>query len=197
MAWDGRASFRRMLPMLAGILVAAALMSVALLTFEDHAGDLMKPESRATFPDFTLVDLEGRDWTLSAQRGDVVVANFWATTCGPCLAEMPRLLRIAKRFENEGVRMIGISTDENPQDVVPAVARQYHISYRILAYNPTPILTVKGRSHFPIVIDSVPRTLLFDRAGRMACDYRGVVNEGVLASDITHLLREPANRQQR
>jgi peroxiredoxin len=106
-------------------------------------------------------------------------------------------VRIAKRFENQGVRMVGISTDEDPQDVVPEVARQYHIPYLILAYKSTPIGTSKIRSHFPIAIDSVPRTLLFDRAGRLASDYRGVVNERVLASDITRLLRETANHRER
>ena len=183
-------SLRHVLPMLAGIPVAATLIYLALTTLEVRLGPLPKPENRPAFPDFTLAGLDGRPWTLSTQRGNVVLVNLWATTCGPCLMETPTLVGVAKHFEGRRVKVVGISTDEHPLAVVPEVAGRFHISYPILAYNSEGTDPLKSRSRFPLVIESVPRTLLFDRAGRVARDYYGVVNRRILADDIEQLLNE-------
>ena len=136
MVSGGLSSLRRMLPMLAGIPVAATLIFLALVTLEDGFGPLPRPEKRPAFPDFTLSGLDGRLWTLSDQRGNMVLVNLWATTCGPCLTETPSFVRVAKRFEGRGLKVVGISTDENPLEVVPEIVAQFHIPYPILAYNP-------------------------------------------------------------
>lgn len=63
-------------------------------------------------PEFTF-DLEGRPTTLSAQTGKVVVLNFWATWCPPCLDEMPSLNRLHDRIAPEGGMVLGISVDDD------------------------------------------------------------------------------------
>jgi peroxiredoxin len=197
MVSGGLSSLRRMLPMLAGIPVAATLIFLALVTLEDGCGPLPRPEKRPAFPDFTLSGLDGRLWTLSDQRGNVVLVNLWATTCGPCLTETPSFVRVAKRFEGRGLKVVGISTDENPLEVVPEIVAQFHIPYPILAYNPGEAGQLRSRSRFPLAIESVPRTLLFDRAGRVARDYYGVVSQRILASDVEQLLSEAMARPDR
>lgn len=64
-------------------------------------------------PDFALPDLQGRQHTLSAQRGRVVVLNFWATWCPPCVEEMPSLDGLHKALATEGLVVMGISVDED------------------------------------------------------------------------------------
>src|ERR1017187_5066014 len=75
MVSGGLSSLRRMLPMLAGIPVAATLIFLALVTLEDGCGPLPRPEKRPAFPDFTLSGLDGRLWTLSDQRGNMVLVR--------------------------------------------------------------------------------------------------------------------------
>lgn len=168
---------------------------VMLLTLTGCTGALPSPDHRTELPDFTLPDLQGTGWTLSAHRGSVAVLHFWATTCGPCLAEMPRLVRFAHEFERRGVIVLGITTDEDPQDVVPQVVAKYRIPYLILTLRQTASMT--NGSRFPLEIDSVPRTILLDRAGRLVWDYRGVINEDVLSSNASRVLREPVPRSQK
>ena len=57
-----------------------------------------------TCPDFTVELLEGGSLSLSALRGKVVVVNWWATSCGPCIAEMPALSKLVGRYADHPQR---------------------------------------------------------------------------------------------
>ncbi len=65
-------------------------------------------------PDFTLKDLTGKTVKLSSLRGKVVLLNFWATWCGPCVAEMPHLEKLHREYKDRDVVILGID-DEEPQ----------------------------------------------------------------------------------
>lgn len=62
-------------------------------------------------PNFSLRDIEGDLYELSEHQGEVIVINFWATWCGPCLAELPHLSAIDKNYEDKGVDVVVISVD--------------------------------------------------------------------------------------
>jgi peroxiredoxin len=61
-------------------------------------------------PDFTIQDPD-RKVTLSEFHGRVVVLNFWASWCGPCVEEMPSLVQLQQRFKDKGIAVIGVSID--------------------------------------------------------------------------------------
>lgn len=61
-------------------------------------------------PDFTVQDAD-RKIALADFRGNVVVLNFWATWCAPCVEEMPSLVQLQQRFKNKGVTVVGVSID--------------------------------------------------------------------------------------
>ena len=62
-------------------------------------------------PDFTATDLDGNPISLEQYRGKVVLLDFWAVWCGPCIAEMPNVKRVYNNYKDEGFDIIGISLD--------------------------------------------------------------------------------------
>jgi peroxiredoxin len=65
-------------------------------------------------PDFTLVDLQGKTWTLSELKGRVVFVNFWATWCPPCREEMPSLQRLLGLLPADKFVMLAILNKDDP-----------------------------------------------------------------------------------
>ncbi len=68
-------------------------------------------------PDFTLKNLGGEDITLSAYKGKVVIVNFWASWCEPCVKEFPSLIRLLNQYPKEVV-LLAVSADYTLEDLV-------------------------------------------------------------------------------
>ena len=139
-------------------------------------------QRKAAGVDFTLPILDGgEDWNFADQRGKVVVVNYWATWCPPCRIETPGLVNIANEYKSRGVVIIGVTMDENISDVPPFVEK-YAIPYRILLPGNDPNLSSEGMA--------LPTTFLYDKNGKLAKKYTGIVLESTLKSDIESLLAE-------
>ena len=75
-------------------------------------------------PDFSATDLDGNSYSLSKMKGKVVLLEFWATWCGPCLPEIPYLKKVYKKFETEDFVMIGISFDNDIEALKEVVRKE-------------------------------------------------------------------------
>jgi thiol-disulfide isomerase/thioredoxin len=64
-------------------------------------------------PDFTAIDIEGNKVAISDYRGKVVVLDFWASWCGPCMKAMPHLQDVATKYKDQGVVVLGSSTRDD------------------------------------------------------------------------------------
>ena len=81
--------------------------------------------------DFTLTDLHGRQWSLKALRGKVVVLNFWYTSCPPCLEEMPQLNEITKMYTPDKVVFLALTFNDAAK--VQSFLQTHEFSYTILS----------------------------------------------------------------
>ncbi|MDE2660297.1 MAG: TlpA disulfide reductase family protein [Acidobacteriota bacterium] len=80
------------------------------------------PAPGAPAPPFDLLDLDERPHGLSDFAGQVVVLNFWATWCPPCVEEMPSLQRLQDLLGDDGLKVVAVSVDERYSDIPPFVA---------------------------------------------------------------------------
>ena len=130
-------------------------------------------------PDFTLTDLDGTSWTLSALRGHPVVLNYWATWCSPCVEENPALQRAAKRYTADGVMFFGVLYGDEPSR-----AKQY------LARSPSVYPTLvdpEQRSLIDYAVGGVPETFFIAKDGSIARKVVGVVTLDVLVETLESL----------
>jgi thiol-disulfide isomerase/thioredoxin len=103
----------RILTLLAVTLIACSVPAAA--------ADLskLKPWTGDAPPPLSLSDLNGKKHDLSDYRGKVVVLNFWATWCGPCVKEMPAFEKLADRLSNEPFALLAVNFGEKADRIEP------------------------------------------------------------------------------
>jgi thiol-disulfide isomerase/thioredoxin len=111
--------------------------------------------------DFTLQDLRGMQYTLSALKGKVVLVNFWATWCPPCRKEMRDLNLIYMRYRSQGLVVLSI-TSEGPEPVTSFLSS--------VTYHPPVLIDEDGAVAKTFHVDGLPRTFVFDREGKLVAE---------------------------
>ena len=133
-------------------------------------------------PSFTLQDLNGQQVSLSDFKGKVVLLDFWATWCGPCVRAMPHLEALHKSYKDEGLVVIGINCETDHSDV-KAFAKD-RISY-------TTLLDADKQFN-EYAIEGIPTLFYVDREGKIR--YRdvgfGPGREKQIEQRVKELLKE-------
>jgi peroxiredoxin len=111
--------------------LGAVVMMLAMLFSCSSVERPRTPVVGETFPDMVLPDLQGNTFRLSDHRGEVVLINFWASWCAPCIEEMPSLERLHRALESKGLRVVAVSVDEDLQ-VVERLREEHDLSFLIL-----------------------------------------------------------------
>lgn len=140
-----------------GILLAAALAGLLLVTILTSDVD-REPELA---PDFTLMNLDGDFVTLGDYRGSIVVLDFWATWCSPCIKSFPTLHAVVERNEDEGVVLLLVSLDKTAKRPRDYLVTNGYSTDNVLWESLDAAREVK--TLFGVV--GIPRTFLIDRNG--------------------------------
>lgn len=171
-------SIARRLP--AGLIAAVLLASPA-----GRAADVVLrpwPAGQPT-PPLTLAALDGQDWSLARLRGKVVVVNFWATWCEPCVHELPVLGQLSR--QDAGLAVIGVNYKE-PLDSIERFTAAHPIPYPVLRDR-------TGEMFKRWTAGVMPTTILVDRRGRARWRTVGEIgaDDRRLTEAIAALLAEP------
>lgn len=149
-------------------------------------GQTIKPQTRKIAGNVHGVLVDGGAFQLSAERGKVVVLNYWASWCAPCQAEMPGFDKLYREIKAKGVQFFGID-NKDTRSGGTAFVKDNEISYPIVWDEETKTALQIGKG---IPSQSLPFTVVIDRQGRVAAVYIGQVQAGDLQNALTGLIAE-------
>ena len=112
---------------------------------------------KSTSGDFTLMDLDGNEISLSDFNRKVLILNFWATWCPPCREEIPDFVEVYNEYESKDVQFIGVSNEDI--STLKSFVEDYDISYPILIDD----ANIMGKWG----ISAIPTTFVFDKNGQI------------------------------
>lgn len=137
------------------VTAGAAMPAVAT-----PASELPKLPKMGAAPKWEMKDLQGKPVKADHFKGKVVVVDFWATWCPPCLKEIPAYIAMQEKYGKEGLAIVGASIDQAGPEVVEAFAKKAKINYTMLMADDEIAALFGG-------ISAVPTTFLIDRDGQV------------------------------
>ena len=166
---------RRVLP----LLLVALLAVLASCEGDDSVFGVAEVDQPLPRLSGETIDGERLDAATYAD-GDVLVMNVWANWCDPCRREQPQLVRLADRYEGEGVRFLGINYQDD-RHAAEAWVREFDVPYPSL-FDPA------GDSASDLGFPALPDTYVVDPGGRIRWVVYGETNEDELAGLIDEVL---------
>jgi len=143
----------------------------------------LSPAYAKRAPNLGLKDLQGNSQKLASLRGQIVVVNFWATWCGPCQEELPRLAKLAQSYDGKNVRFIAVSIDaaKDRAKIQPALEKA-NVTLETWVGANTDTLASFGLGEI------VPGTAIVDEHGEIIARVMGEAHEEDVRTAVDWLL---------
>ena len=133
------------------------------------------------FPDFAEKDLDGKPLSIANYKGKVVLVDFWATWCPPCVGELPNVLKTYEKYHSKGFEIVGISLDSDKNKLTDFMKKK-NMTWAQYFDGKRGDNKLAGKYG----VNSIPATYLLDGTGQIvAKDLRGEALEEKVASLMT------------
>ena len=162
------------------LLAPAAFASALALALPMLAGCSRVEQAPAV--SYTLLD--GRKSELAALRGHVVLVNFWATDCAPCVEEMPALVANWRQFSPQGFETLAVAMQDDPPAFVSNFAQARALPFGVVIDNTGEVARKLGNVQF------TPTSLLINKRGEIVKRWIGKTDFAAIAPLIAELDRE-------
>lgn len=143
----------------------------AAVGYDKEDGPSGPVEAGDDYRDFTALMADGSTFTLSEHEGSVILLNFWATWCGPCVREMPAFPRLVEKYGDD-LTLIAVNVGETEQDVKAFLEKN--------SYGFSVGLDTEGGISALYPTEGIPYTILIGRDGRIASIYLGADKADVM-----------------
>ena len=142
-------------------------------------------DSLRAVPDLSLTDLNGSAIHTADYKNKVVLVNFWAAWCVPCAEEVPHFIALQKKYQGQGLQVIGFSVDDDAQEL-QSFYRKYQVNYSLVPSD------IKIADAFGGVL-GLPTTFVIGRDSCIHVKHTGVTNFSVLEQEVVALLKAAQN----
>ncbi len=178
-------------PRVAGALLLCGFAALAALNVywlvagrsEPIHAPSAKSDSSLSLPDGDLPLAEGGRLSFAAQHGHPLVLIFFATWCGPCLEELPEVSRAFAQLAQRGVPLYAISVDGPTLDEARAQVSEFRAHHP----NPLPVAFDQGVLSARFGVETIPRTLVFDKSGRLQRTLDGPEDAATIVAAVASL----------
>lgn len=164
------------------ILIAALLASIGGYALYQAQQDA-PPTTGPLRPVFQLPDVDGVEHSIREWDGKVLVINFWATWCPPCLKEIPEFIELQKSLGEEGLQFVGVAIDT--PDKVKAFIEEHGINYPVLVSEEKGTLVTNDYGN---KLGVLPYTAFINRAGQIVHTHAGAIDKETAERFILPLL---------
>lgn len=153
--------------------------TTGLKTYET---EISSPNDGKKAPDFTLLTPDGKEVKLSDYAGKVILLDFWATWCPPCVKSVPDLIAIHKEFEGEAV-VIGVSLDKetNTANEVAPFLEKFAVNYPV-------VMGDKAIANAYGGVEAIPTMFVIDQKGNIVNKHIGFSEKSKYVAEIKKLL---------
>ncbi|HEX5732318.1 MAG TPA: TlpA disulfide reductase family protein [Blastocatellia bacterium] len=170
------------LMLIAVVVFAAPALSMQAGKSAAYPGQ--EPMTLKPLPALTLMDFDGKAVAPDEFKGNIVVLDFWATWCGPCIVEIPGYNKLQEKYASKGVKVVGVTMVSGASKEVKPFVERYKMKYTILMGD--------DEQAYEFNIIGFPTTYLVTRDGKIFAKYVGAGPGKLtrLESDIQKLLAD-------
>jgi len=146
------------------------------------ASEVRQKEIQTVAAEFRLPDIDGKNVSLTDFQGEIVVLDFWATWCEPCIAQIPKLNALNDEYAHRGVRVLGVVVESGSVKDIRQFLLKHKVGYPVLIGNDAVVNKYK--------VSVFPTTVVIDTRGRIHKKYVGErsVKQHDLENDIRTLI---------
>ena len=141
--------------------------------------------SQSSLPHFTLRTLDGNMIASQEFEGHVLVVDFWATWCRPCITEIPKYNTLNAKFQGKNFRFVGVTMDSGDFNAVKPFVSKFNIEYPIYVGDPKVANAFGG-------VQGYPMTFVIDKSGTVQKSYLGIAKDKAeeIGALVERLLKE-------